>query len=517
MKIEKEFKVFGDIEYLQTLLYDNGFRNPYDVLHSNMHFSFNGKTVKLRIEYDVNRTGFGLRFFKITKEDINSKDPIKPKTENETKLTPAQFIEEFKKYSKKVKSKNIVFYTLVKERFSSTDKRYKNITVDVCEFAKWPVDINRFGLADMLTKYPDLVPFINKLNKSSARLTLAQPYIEIESLSKNMTTSKLVEIVTKELFEDEDIFITNKSAATLTKIFHGQYNALRVKSDTKSDKKETKENKESKKSDETVSKKIIDSDDKYADVSALQNIDVIAEHNNTLSKALVNAEDNEITSFLQGSSNENVKNKESVDNIPELKKLFNEKYGVNNADVFKDRGVTLPTDFDGECINIIHPSQGKNDSGYIINCTVEKSRGNFNKACDTDNPQPLTDKGLSKPPITANCLYSGMYPALKLKKVARGNNRYVRVENSGQIYTFDTRGNYLSWLREESNTTVDLEGVCYGDGYFIAVGKDTILISVVPGSWHPINIALDPSEIDYIDGAFVIIGKDGNKTILKTI
>lgn len=357
MKIEKEFKVFGNIEDLMSLLEANSFNISHYVMHSNMHFTYNGKTVKLRIEYDINKEGFGVKFYKIIKEDINSKDLIKPKAETSTRLTPEEFITEFNKFSKKVKGKNIVFYTLLKNRLKSSLKSYKGITVDVCYFQNRPVDIAEYDLEDIITAYPDLMQFINKINKSAEKLFLAQPYIEIESLSKNMTTSKLIELAHSEIFHGNDFFISDKSAATLAKIFHGQYNALRIKSEEELTNKKSK----SKKSDRK---------DKYASIAILQNTNIISENMDTMSKVLASQGDNEIQTFFDESSDKKNKSKkldkkdkhkkvkvhDTDDNESAkcsedtslLKHLINEKYGVKNAEVFKDRGSTLPTDFDGD-------------------------------------------------------------------------------------------------------------------------------------------------------------------------
>jgi len=391
MKIEKEFKVFGNIEDLMSLLEANSFNISHYVMHSNMHFTYNGKTVKLRIEYDINKEGFGVKFYKIIKEDINSKDIIKPKAETSTRLTPEEFITEFNKFSKKVKGKNIVFYTLLKNRLKSSLKSYKGITVDVCYFQNRPVDIAEYDLEDTITAYPDLMQFINKINKSAEKLFLAQPYIEIESLSKNMTTSKLIKLANKEIFHECDLFVSDKSAATLAKIFHGQYNALRIKSDEEIQDKKIKKHKDKK-----------------------------TQCKNECEKC------SEDTSLL--------------------KQVINDKFGVGNAEEFKDRGVTLPSDSDGDDL-----------------CAEY-----------TTTELPPINKYLESPFFTYK----------NLRNMINHDDLYVALGDKGIIYTSK---DFLFWNMYNFGNDVEFKNLYYKMGVFIAVSDTIIAVSTDGKNWLKYN------------------------------
>ena len=97
-----------------------------------------------------------------------------------------------------------------------------------------------------------------------------------------------------------------------------------------------------------------------------------------------------------------------------------------------------------------------------------------------------------------------------LEGVAYGNGRFVAVGRPGAIIVSSDNGQ--TWIRSVSPTSATLHGVAYGGGHYCVVGANgTILTSSDGARWIPRNSGTTEElfGVAYGNGKFVAVGKNG--------
>lgn len=221
--IEKEFKILNEkgVDAILTkyvnrieLLYPDSKLNISNVIHSNIHSSFEDITYKLRVYRTLNEhVDMIPRMSSITKNKLFKGDKYIGKHEVEKMISPSEFFNLFEMYGNR--GDDMVAYTLIKDRyyFSIPYKKKKaKVTIDHCRLASdYPLIYN------VLIDNPKIEELFNVGIKSIE-------YIEIESLNQSFNDSSFKEFMLNEFRRcaiDEDIVVSN---AGIKKLIDGMKN-----------------------------------------------------------------------------------------------------------------------------------------------------------------------------------------------------------------------------------------------------------------------------------------------------
>ena len=163
------------------------------------------------------------------------------------------------------------------------------------------------------------------------------------------------------------------------------------------------------------------------------------------------------------------------------------------ADALKKIPIPLSNIFE-EIQNKTHPIA--ND---IINL-YKKNPESFQKHLEIEKPELLAANNTDSGEVSLKFKDSNIKESIILKK---DKSKWEEIKN-------------LSWKKQISNTTNDLLGIAFGNGLWVAFGREgTILTSNNGISWAQQKIDTKPRSVVYANGLWVAVGLEGTISTSK--